>query len=130
MAAQGTSASAPAGIGVRLRDGRLPPAQDHSLGLFLNDCRYLRTHELSINGALPRVLVASDALGPGAVHELTNPKIVLDDDDDDDDDDGVLPLQSLQIRIERRVTARAPSRSASTCAPTTARSCGSNSSSS
>jgi hypothetical protein len=50
---------------------------------------YLRAHELRTNGAPPRLLVVSDALGSGAVHELTNPDIVLDDG-------GVLPLQSLR----------------------------------
>jgi glycogen debranching enzyme len=84
---------------VSLRDGRLPVDEEHPLGLFLDDCRYLRGHELRLNGVRPRLLVASDALGSGCVHELTNPDLLLDDRT-------LLPLQTVQIRVERQVTGR------------------------
>jgi glycogen debranching enzyme len=84
---------------VALRDGRLPLQDDHPLGLYLDDCRYLRGHELLLGGRPPRLLVASDAAGSGAVYELTNPDLVLDGGRE-------LPLQSLRLRVERRMLAR------------------------
>jgi glycogen debranching enzyme len=77
------------------RDGELPSG-DHALGVFVDDCRFLRTHELRINGVAPRLLVSSDEAGSAAVHELTNPDLPLADG-------RRLPLQSLRIRIERRI---------------------------
>jgi glycogen debranching enzyme len=81
---------------VALRDGRLPVAEDNPLGVYLDDCRYLCGHELRLAGLTPRLLVASDAAGTGAVFEFTNPDLVLTDG-------GVLPLQSLRLRVERRM---------------------------
>jgi glycogen debranching enzyme len=85
---------------VALRDGGLPAQEDHPLGLYLDDCRYLRGHELRLGGRTPRLLVASDAAGSGAVYELTNPDLVLADGRE-------LPLQSLRLRMERRMLAGA-----------------------
>ena len=85
---------------VALRDGRLPLADDHPLGVYLDDCRYLRGHELRLGGRPPRLLVASDAAGTGAVFEFTNPDLVLAGGDE-------LPLQSLRLRVERRMLAGA-----------------------
>jgi glycogen debranching enzyme len=85
---------------VALRDGRLPIAGDHPLGLYLDDCRHLRGHELWFEDRAPRLLIASDAAGTAAVFELTNPDIEIGSGH-------VLPLQSLRVRVERRMLARA-----------------------
>jgi glycogen debranching enzyme len=63
------------------RDGRLPAGEEHPLGLWYRDCRFLRTHELTLDGAVPLLLQASDAEGHRAVHELT--------------------VEGLSVRIER-----------------------------
>jgi glycogen debranching enzyme len=81
---------------VSRRDGSLPINRPHPLGLFSDDCRFLSGHELCINGVRPRLLVASAASGSESVHELTNPALPLPEG-------RVLPLQTLQIRLERRV---------------------------
>jgi glycogen debranching enzyme len=81
---------------VALRDGRLPLATDHPLGVYLMDCRHLRGHELRLGGQPPRLLVATDAAGTAAVFEFTNPDLMLPDGRQ-------LPLQSLRVRIERRM---------------------------
>jgi glycogen debranching enzyme len=88
------------GFCVALRDGRLPLAGDHPLGLYLDDCRYLRGHELWLGGSPPRLLIASDTAGTAAVFELTNPDLKLAPG-------GMLPLQSLRVRVERRMLAGA-----------------------
>lgn len=77
-----------------LRDGRAPASGRHPLGLYYRDCRFLSVHELRIGGVLPRLLVASDALGGEAIFELTNPDLELQDGT-------LVPAQSLQIRLER-----------------------------
>jgi glycogen debranching enzyme len=83
-----------------LRDGSLPVEEDHPLGLYMEDCRHLRGHELLLGGERLRLLVASDASGTGAVYELTNPELEVD---------GVhkAPLHSLRTRYERRIFANA-----------------------
>ena len=78
------------------RDGSLQVGEPHPLGIYLDDCRFLSGHELTVCGATPRLLVASAARGTDALHELTNPAFALPDG-------RVLPLQSLRIRLERRV---------------------------
>ena len=80
---------------VARRDGELPGG-DHPLGVFVEDCRHLRTHALRLNGVAPRLLVASDEAGDASTHELTNPALPLADG-------GTLPLQALRIRLERRI---------------------------
>jgi glycogen debranching enzyme len=85
---------------VALRDGRLPLADDHPLGVYLEDCRYLRGHELWVGGQPPRLLIGTDAAGTGAVFELTNPELSLEDG-------RRLPLQSLRVRVERRMLSDA-----------------------
>jgi glycogen debranching enzyme len=80
---------------VSLRDGRIPfDDAAHPLGLYLDDCRFLSVHELHVGGARPRLLVASADLGCESVHELTNPDLRLSGG-------RRLPLQALQIRLER-----------------------------
>jgi glycogen debranching enzyme len=83
-----------------LRDGRLPLADDHPLGLYLADSRHLRGYELSIAGRQPRLLIGTDTAGTAAVFELTNPELLLGDGRQ-------LPLQSLRIRVQRRMLGSA-----------------------
>src|SRR3954452_9328314 len=83
---------------VALRDGRLPVETDHPLGLYLDDCRHLRGHELRLGGRLLRLLASSDAPGSGGVFELTNPDLGLPGG-------GTLKLQSMRVRLERRIFA-------------------------
>src|SRR5215218_9111462 len=78
------------------RDGSVPVGVPHPLGVYSDDCRFLSGHELWVNGIRPRLLVASAAPGSESVHELTNPALPLPGG-------RVLPLQTLQIRLERRV---------------------------
>jgi glycogen debranching enzyme len=85
---------------VARRDGSFPVGQPHPLGLYRDDCRFLCGHELCINGVRPRLLVASAAPGSESVHELTNPALPLPGG-------RVLPLQSLQVRLERRLAGNA-----------------------
>jgi glycogen debranching enzyme len=84
------------GFCISIRDGRLPLAGDHPLGLYLDDCRHLRGHEMSLGGQPLRLLIASDAAGTAAIYEFTNPDLVLADGSE-------LPLQSLRVRMERRM---------------------------
>ncbi|MDX6733096.1 MAG: hypothetical protein QOC54_3044, partial [Baekduia sp.] len=79
-----------------LRDGTIPVTGTHPLGLYLDDCRHLSGHELRVAGVMPRLLVASAPTGAEAIYELTNPDIALADGRE-------LPLQTLQVRIERRL---------------------------
>jgi glycogen debranching enzyme len=81
---------------VALSDGRLPLADDHPLGVYLADCRHLRGYELWIGGRQPRLLISNDSAGAAAVFELTNPDLELADG-------SKLPLQSLQIRLDRQM---------------------------
>src|SRR5215207_5224857 len=85
---------------VSRRDGSLPVGVPHPLGVYSDDCRFLSGHELCVNGVRPRLLVASAAPGSESVHELTNPALPLPGG-------RVLPLQSLQIRLERRIVSDA-----------------------
>ena len=84
---------------VARRDGSVPVGPAHPLGIYRDDCRFLSGHELCVNGVRPRLLVASSALGSESVHELTNPPLPLAG--------RVLPLQSLQLRFERRIAGDA-----------------------
>ena len=79
---------------VMRRDGSAPVAGVAPFGVYVDDCRFVSGHELRVNGVRPRLLVTSAAPGSESVHELTNPALPLRDD-------RVLPLQSLQIRLER-----------------------------
>jgi glycogen debranching enzyme len=81
---------------VAFRDGGLPLAEDHPLGVYLDDCRHLRGRVLRVGGQPPRLLISSDAAGTAAAFELTNPDLVLADGT-------ALPLQSLRVRVERRM---------------------------
>jgi glycogen debranching enzyme len=98
--AEATVIKAGNGFCVAQRDGRLPLAEDHPLGVYVDDCRFLRGHELWLAGHRPRLLIASDAAGTAAVLELTNPDLLLGDG-------RPLPEQSLRLRVERRMDADA-----------------------
>ena len=78
------------------RDGSLPLDGDHPLGLYLEDCRHLRGHELRVGGRRLRLLVADDVLATVAVFELCNPDVPLSGG-------GELAMQKLRARIERRI---------------------------
>ncbi|MDX6728731.1 MAG: hypothetical protein QOK49_3536 [Baekduia sp.] len=79
-----------------LRDGTIPMGGVHPLGVYLDDCRHLSGHELRVAGVAPRLLVASAPTGAEAIYELTNPDLDLPDGRE-------LPLQTLQVRVERRL---------------------------
>jgi glycogen debranching enzyme len=70
------------------RDGRLPAGEEHPLGLWFRDCRFLSVHELVVDGAPPYVLQASDAEGMRAVHYLAS------------------GAGTLSMRLERTLEAR------------------------
>jgi glycogen debranching enzyme len=78
------------------RDGSLPLDGDHPLGLYREDCRHLCGHELRLGGEPLRLLVADDVAATALVCELTNNDTVLDGG-------GLLPMQHLRARVERRV---------------------------
>jgi glycogen debranching enzyme len=82
---------------VTRRDGSIPVGVGHPLGVYCDYCRFLSGHELCINAVRPRLLVASDARGSASVHELTNAALPLSGG-------RVLPLQTVQLRLERRIT--------------------------
>src|SRR5687768_7117513 len=79
---------------VAARDGSIPLEGTHPMGLYFDDCRFLSGHELRIAGVQPRLLVASAATGAEGVHELTNPELRTADG-------RLLPLQTLQVRLDR-----------------------------
>jgi glycogen debranching enzyme len=85
---------------VTLRDGTVPVGVAHPLGLFRDDCRHLSGHELRVGGALPRLLVASAPTGDEGITELTNPDLELPGGQ-------LVPLQTLQVRLERRLSGDA-----------------------
>jgi hypothetical protein len=80
---------------ISLRDGCLPHAEAHPLGLYFQDCRHLSAYEWRLNGEVPLLLQASDARGTRALHELTNPGVTLADG-------STVAPQSLSVRLDRR----------------------------
>jgi glycogen debranching enzyme len=56
-------------------DGRVPLGEDHALGLYYHDCRFLNGYELLLGGRPPEPLVSTGARGYMALFELTNPDI-------------------------------------------------------
>jgi glycogen debranching enzyme len=84
---------------VTATDGSLALAEDHPLGVYRDDCRFLSGYEWTVNGVRPLLLVASAGQGSEAVHELTNPPLPLPGGRE-------LVLQSLQLRLERRLDDR------------------------
>src|SRR3954468_2804587 len=80
--------------------GELPLEGFHAFGLYRDDCRFLRGHELRLGGTRPQLLLAAAASGTEEVHELTNEDLPLPGG-------GTLPLQTLRIRVERGLAGEA-----------------------
>lgn len=77
-------------------DGRIPRGIEHGLGLYFEDCRFLRTYEITLNGVRPVALGSTSAPGDSAAFELTSPDLQLSD--------GILRKEELGIRWEHRVS--------------------------
>ncbi len=77
-------------------DGRVPGTSGHGLGLYFQDCRYLRTYEVTLAGVRPVPLGSSSAPGHTARFELTNPELGLPDG-------STVPQEVLGIRWEHQV---------------------------
>ena len=60
-------------------DGQIPDDQEHGLGLYYHDCRYLCRYELRLGGSLPIALGNAAAAGWRAIFQLANPDISLAD---------------------------------------------------
>ena len=73
----------------------MPLEANYPLGVYLNDCRFVRGYELRVGGRQPRLLISTDAAGTAAVLYVTNPELTLEGQE--------LPLQSLRTRAERRM---------------------------
>ena len=57
-------------------DGSVP-LDNHGLGLYYHDCRYLNGYEFTLGTAQPTALVATVELGFDGVIELTNPNLTI-----------------------------------------------------
>jgi glycogen debranching enzyme len=75
-------------------DGITPRGGSHGLGLYYHDCRFLKSYELKLAGAMPTGLASSVTHGFIAVFELTNPDIKMADGD-------YLRKEGIGIRWER-----------------------------
>jgi hypothetical protein len=75
-------------------DGRVPRTSGHGLGLYFQDCRYLRTYEVTLAGVRPVPLGSSSAPGHAVRFELTNPELALADG-------STVPKEVLGIRFSR-----------------------------
>jgi hypothetical protein len=64
---------------VARRDGTVPMTENHGLGLYYHDCRYLNGYELTVAGQPPVPLSASAVQGSIGLFTLTNPQIDLHD---------------------------------------------------
>ncbi|ALA59248.1 putative Amylo-alpha-1,6-glucosidase [Nitrospira moscoviensis] len=60
---------------VAQRDGNVPLQNEHGLGLYYHDCRYVNGYELTLAGQQPAHLSASAAQGAVGIFTLTNPRI-------------------------------------------------------
>ncbi|HEX5385678.1 MAG TPA: glycogen debranching N-terminal domain-containing protein [Gemmatimonadales bacterium] len=58
-------------------DGRVPRGQEHGLGLYYHDCRFLRSYDLRLAGTAPVGLGSTAVAGNKAVFQLTNPDLRL-----------------------------------------------------
>jgi glycogen debranching enzyme len=61
-------------------DGQVPLGDDHGLGLYYHDCRFLNGYELKLASTTPQALVSTAERGFMAVFQLTNPDIRMADD--------------------------------------------------
>jgi glycogen debranching enzyme len=82
-------------------DGRVPRSASHGFGLYYHDCRYLRTHEITLLGSRPVALGSTSAPGNFSAFELTNPDLQLPGG-------GTLKKESLGIRWLHKLAGGAP----------------------
>jgi glycogen debranching enzyme len=80
--------------------GRVPLQDGHGLGLYLNDCRFLRGYELTIAGSQPSALAATAGRGFMAIVQLNGPDLTLPDGSH-------IPREDLSIKWERVVDSAA-----------------------
>lgn len=76
-------------------DGSVPLGEEHALGLYYHDCRFLNGYELRLAGVRPEALVSTGARGYMALFELTNP------DMRSDDGERLIRKEEVGIRWER-----------------------------
>ena len=60
---------------VTKHNGDIPQEENYGYGLYFNDCRFLSTYMLLINGQTPTEILSSDEKGYASVTMLTNPAI-------------------------------------------------------
>ena len=77
-------------------NGSVPLGEDHGLGLYYHDCRFLNGYELRLADTIPDVLVTNALLGFKAIFELSNPEIA-------ESDGKRIPKDSVGIKWERLV---------------------------
>jgi glycogen debranching enzyme len=82
-------------------DGQVDCSSGHGYGLYHHDCRFLDGYELTIAGARPNALVATETEGSGMLIELTNPEIRLSDEQ-------VLRKDQLGITWRRSIVGATP----------------------
>ncbi len=58
--------------------GQVPLTENHGLGLYYHDCRFLDGYVLNVADAEPTGVVSDASEGYGAVFELTNPEIQVE----------------------------------------------------
>ncbi|MCA1723611.1 MAG: amylo-alpha-1,6-glucosidase, partial [Thermomicrobia bacterium] len=76
-----------------------PPQQDHGLGLYFHDMRYLDAVSLRINGARFTPLLATADHGHTGIFELTNPDL-------DNGDGTMIPKETLGLRWKKTLSDR------------------------
>lgn len=82
-------------------DGRIAPTAEHGMGLYFEDCRFLRTFEITLNDTRPVALGSTSAPGNRAAFELTNPDLRLRSG-------AGLRKEELGLRWEHHVTGEPP----------------------
>jgi glycogen debranching enzyme len=82
------------------RDGSVPGAGDHGLGLYYHDIRFLRTYEFQINGQSPVALGSVSGGGYRSSLQLTNPELGAAPG-------AVIPRETLGIEWARALDGRA-----------------------
>jgi len=82
-------------------DGSVPMVNNHGMGLYYHDCRYLNGYEITLAGQAPASLSASSAQGSIGVFTLTNPKLTLPDG-------RTLDKEKLGLTWHRLLDSRAP----------------------
>ena len=83
-------------------DGAVPMTDNHGLGLYYHDCRYLNGYELTMGGLAPLGLSASAAVGAVGVFTLTNPELAMPDGK-------TIPQEQLGLTWHRVLSGQTPS---------------------